>query len=400
MESGGVHAVSTGEESHHTLRSYTVSILILAGACGLALSSAVLGQDSDAIHKLLTQRPLYSCEEFIFNAGQLIPRYYEQGERDSINLIISFVDSACGCTILDDAKVLLSIESGSFPLDWCDSTASGRLFNGSEFENCVPLSNSTHFPHLCGTPLNCRIGFAPVDSGFVTFLQNLNTRMLAQVDTNTVACLVCHYYAGDIVYNARRLSHRDFAGTRIQDAYDRAVKSSLQEAYRLRLHYALVSGLWVPLGSNRILGDKIEIGGQFGIRWHRFGLDLTLAGRFLKAREPYVVKYQGSLRTTDHFSAVYSGVGPTFELFNSRKFQSELFSDVGYTDFDVIDSGRYSVTGTFGGSFRWFINKPVAQYLGLQIRYSIVKFDSGGGSDLSGNALSVDLILGWLSVVR
>jgi len=42
---------------------------------------------------------------------------------------------------------------------------------------------------------------------------------------------------------------------------------------------------------------------------------------------------------------------------------------------------------------RFFYNKKQTQFFGLQVRHNFVSYD-GGGSDLSGNTLSLNLIYG------
>jgi hypothetical protein len=76
---------------------------------------------------------------------------------------------------------------------------------------------------------------------------------------------------------------------------------------------------------------------------------------------------------------------------------------MGFDGFDAIetDDNRNAKTiGSFnlnlGFAFRHFLKKHDSKYLGIEMRYNWVNYATGGGSDLSGNTITLRLMYGLL----
>jgi hypothetical protein len=133
--------------------------------------------------------------------------------------------------------------------------------------------------------------------------------------------------------------------------------------------------------------------------------DLTLLLRFTKAREKYVYRQDGVFDTTDHFFGGYIGLDIGYELFTAGSSQFELLGGIGYDGFDTKNTDNNNQDGHSIGSLnlnigfrhKLFVNKYRDWYVGVQGRYNIVKYGTDGGSDLSGNTFSIQLVIGRIN---
>ena len=181
------------------------------------------------------------------------------------------------------------------------------------------------------------------------------------------------------------------------------IDSLLNRRADFATNWSLNAGTWVANGNLELFGIKPEVGGQAGLRFRRVGCDLTALFRFLDSDERYRVRHKDSLIETDNFFSVYLGVDPVYRVFSSDRTAFELFGGLGYDGIMALtadqaneDHADYlnSFSVSAGLSWRWFYNSRRTRYIGLQARYNIVNHHTGGGTDLSGNSVSVNLIWG------
>lgn len=157
------------------IRRMTVSLM-----AALLLASAVSAQGDSTLFKLLTKDRVTDCPTYILNAKRLIPGYYETGQLDSIDVVLNFLDSACGdCVVeFEPLKKLLRIDAGSFNDPLCDQSFINEIL-GQRYYNGYDLDYM--FSGFYRSAV-CEPG-AEAYSGFVQSL----ARHLADV-TDTLAC--------------------------------------------------------------------------------------------------------------------------------------------------------------------------------------------------------------------
>jgi hypothetical protein len=373
----------------------------------LALSQAnICGQteppddQSNPLFDQLTEHRSSRCSDFIYNAKLLIPRLHREGKLDSVGIVLDYVENACGKDSFWPLRDLLRVEAGTYPEDPCDSSFLNMILRQqwgrwSFFETIFcPPPWSSDLVALSDS----------VENQYEQFLDDLTDDLISSTDSNSVAHLAVRYYRGDRDYVIGRLRRDEFSGTCLQDAYWNEVNKVKHDMWEKRAHWAGNVGAWFPFDSASVLGPKVEMGGQLGRRWGRFGLDFTLLFRFLKTENEYSVMYKDSLHRTDDFFGGLIGAETTFELFRLGRGSLEMFGGIGYDGFDAYEDDSddkrsktiHSFNINFGLTPRLFINKVRDRYLGLQLRYNIVNYDTDGGSDLSGNTLSVNLVYGYM----
>jgi hypothetical protein len=366
----------------------------------LFLASAVSAQGDSTLFKLLTKDRVTDCPTYILNAKRLIPVYYESGKLDSINVVFGFLDSACGSCVneFDPLKRLLEIDAGTFNDPLCNQSfineiLGQRYYYGYDLDY---MFSGVYRSAVCD----------PGAGAYDGFVQSLARGMAEATDTLSIAHVYCLYLLGEDQDILERLKRGEYAGTCLGRAYQSRLDSLANQLKTGHLiHWAVGMGVWSPQSAADRLGNKIEMVARWGFHKHRFLADLVGSIRFLKPAEPYEVGVDGKAKITNSFLGGYFGVETGYECIRWKRFAIDLHGGIGYDGIDCFDSDHYSHykesvnSGNLnlGVTPRVFINKTRTKYLGLQCKYNWVKYRTGGGSDLSGNTISVNLLYGSLS---
>jgi hypothetical protein len=176
-----------------------------------------------------------------------------------------------------------------------------------------------------------------------------------------------------------------------------------------RLNMAVSTGVWLPNGNLSTLGVHPTFGVHFGARSLRHEIDLTLQIRYLNSANTYAVKRDGHLDSTDYYFGGYIGLDYTYYLVSKKRYDIGFLLGMGWDGFDFApapydyyyyDYPYYntshvtisSFNANAGLRFNYYINHSF--YIGLQGRYNAIQYSTNGGSNLSGDAVSIDLIFG------
>lgn len=348
-------------------------------------------EDTTAIEKLLTAVRSKDCEDYILNARKLIPRYHSQGKFDSITSVIDYIAVRCPCDYFRPYRLLRQIQTGKLASDWCDTIFVQEMFLESEYY-CFDLA------FLCGSAVTS-------DSDYASFINRFASEMKYDEDAPSVARAIATYYADGRGTLLEKLAAYSYPGSCLQVFYDAKIDSLVQRRRDFATDLSASAGLWIPTGNLATLGPKPEIGAQAGLRNRRFGADLTFLFRFTGASHLYVVRYRDSLHATDNFQSFYAGVNPVLRVYSSWTKSFEIFGGIGWDGIMVltandIHEGSEHYLNSFsvnaGMTMRWFYNVRRTRFFGVQARYNFVDFDTDGGTDLSGNSISINLIWGWM----
>lgn len=170
---------------------------------------------------------------------------------------------------------------------------------------------------------------------------------------------------------------------------------------------AVMMGWWFPTDHLRqVLGSHPSVGVQLGYRTPRNEYDITWNVRFLyPTPRPYTFVRQDSVYTSSYYDGGYIG----FEY--SRYFVHKKHIDLGYTAgiaydyFSVADgwSDHHRATNieplnvgsfdlNYGLRFKYFLHCKA--FIGLTAKYHLIHYNNDGGTDLTGNAYTLDLLFG------
>ncbi|HOD67106.1 MAG TPA: hypothetical protein PK186_07445 [candidate division Zixibacteria bacterium] len=337
---------------------------------------------------------LAHCWDLERNARRVIPRLYWDGKTDSLRLVVAGVREKCPQASFDNLVVLLSIDDGTYDECLCDSEMIAEIWWG--FSRYGAVRYPSYNEHLLS-----QIPAVREWSEFTAqYIDDLKTR----VDSNSTAFVQLQYYVDNVRYILRRLARSELPGTCLQDTYTSSIEALLQTRYRRRVHVYGRTGIWIPVGGNKVLGNKLEVGGQFAVRDNRWECGLDFAARFLGESEPYRVRAGGEIRQTKEFLGLFVGCSTAYEVIRARRWSADVFATVGFDGIRAVSrTGRNEAEWInspalgLGFTHRVCFDRGCTRYLGLQWRCTIVDYVTHGGSDLSGNALSLSLVWGAMS---
>lgn len=239
---------------------------------------------------------------------------------------------------------------------------------------------------------------------YFDFLKSLAQSQAARQDLPHFEHLTALYLAGqtDSLLSAYRRG--EFPERPSQADY----LNRLDAARRLvEFHYGFFAGAWMPMDNLSMLGTHPEMGFLMGLQFDRFIMDFTFAIKFIKSAEEYQFVKNDSTYTTDNFFGVTLGGDFGYRLVKTPKSEIQLIGGIAYDNFTVVpydnETDTESITAdalnlNMGFNYRYFFQGDM--YLGLRLRYNALNYNSHGGSDLSGDAISLGLTFGWAGNVH
>ena len=327
------------------------------------------------------------CRDLFLNAIDVIPDLYKKQELDSLQKAIDIWKTYCGdITQVKYVQMLLDIERSTYSVTVTGSDLIPLLTTYAQ-----AYSNSVKYAAYYGEQSR----FYKMTAGWA--------KLLLQKDSLTeTEKFICNVFAGNITQpvNTIKEHKNDY------DSLSTMVNEDLvQQKKRGNVELTFISGVWVPTGHASLLGVHPSIGFQFGGRHNRHQVDFTMQFRFLKSAGTYSVKRSNNLYDLDYYLGGYLGIDYNYYFINHTKTDFGIIAGAGYDGFDIANSDNnhsndylkpLSISSfNFNTGLRFnYIFKPTF-YIGLQARYHFIHYNNSGGSNLSGNDFSVDLILGF-----
>jgi hypothetical protein len=170
---------------------------------------------------------------------------------------------------------------------------------------------------------------------------------------------------------------------------------------------SVLVGWWFPTGRlKNVLGSHPSVGVQLGGRNKLNEYDITWTFRFIHPTpQDYHFVRNDSLFTSSYYDGGYVGFEYTRYLLSRKRFEFGYTTGIGYDYFSVIDGFHgsnpdISMNPINVGSFNWnnglrfkyFLRRN--GFLGLTVKYNLINYANQGGTDLGGNAFTVDLSYG------
>ncbi|MEZ5359530.1 MAG: hypothetical protein R3F48_11990 [Candidatus Zixiibacteriota bacterium] len=371
----------------------------------LVLSTIAIANDpadDSSMEGLLSREKYYKCDDFQYNATLLIPGLYEAGEIDSIYMILDFIEEECNKKFnWTSTRMLLDMERGSFTEDVYDSTILDDLIGFRYF-----------FEKAKEDPDRYEDGFFYREAGIADrkyriFLQALAEKVYDTYQPGTLEHLWAGFLKGDFHYFYREIKEPRYDGSDIQRYYLEVMNKITRQHRGQGTNYAGSIGMWIPHGSNELLGNKTQFGFFWGYKIGIVQLDMSLAISAAKTKSIYTYYDDGLEFTTNDLLHVYCGLDIGYELLTTGNNQFELLGGIGYdglsgdkeNTYGEVDDAHFinSLNVNLGFRYKLFVSKYHDWYVGVQTRYNVIDFDSEGGSDLSGNAVTLEFIVGRLS---
>ncbi|HXL55894.1 MAG TPA: hypothetical protein VN958_06545, partial [Chitinophagaceae bacterium] len=213
---------------------------------------------------------------------------------------------------------------------------------------------------------------------------------------------ICKVFIGDITDPLKEIKQNK---EKYPELSDLVQKNFTIQRKGFRSNYSFTSGIWLPSNNLSIVGNHPSFGLQLGGRGTHHGVDITMQFRFLKSANLYTVKRNNTLYKRDHFFGGYIGLDYTFYFISKTKFDLGWMAGAGYDGFDIANSSDENHNNNYlkplsissfnantGVRFNYYFNPSF--YLGLQSRYNWINYANSGGTNLNGDAISIDLIIG------
>ncbi len=334
------------------------------------------------------------CTDISQNSCVLIQQLVESNKLDSVQVVLNYWKDHCGMnTSIRIMQEMLSI-----------ATSGHSLADSTWLQNFNYLMHPrTNFYRWYG-----RYSYREnPDPSLIQDTEKLLTQLADQrTDLSELdRCFVDFH----MEYNKSlfvKLSENKFSGTTIQDQYNNIV-NQFKDAPLFRQEF--FSGIWIPDGNATKLGLHPVIGVKFGAVLKRWSHDLVGNVKFGNTTNPYSVFKNDSLFTTNHFTGGYIGYQCGFSFIRREKVNLSFNLGTGYDGFSTAEKlntdneeednssttvGVNSYNLNSGLSFRY--NWNAFGYLGMDVLYNVVHYNTRGGSNLSGNVLELRLTLGGL----
>lgn len=327
------------------------------------------------------------CKDVFLNAIDLIPKLYKEKALDSVQKALDIWKNSCGnIAEIKYTEILLSVERSTF--------------NNSKPDSClVALLTTYSYAYKNFSRYNAYYGST---SSYYKLSSTWAKLLLERPGLSVTEKFVCNVFAGNIHEPEKEIRQHTEEYTALYDLLHEDLANQKKGG---SAEYTVVTGLWSPTGNAAILGVHPSVGMQFGGRFDRHQVDFTIQFRFIKSAGIYTVKRNNTLYDLDHYFGGYIGLDYNYYFINNIKTDLGIIAGIGYDGFDIANSQENnendylkplsipSLNLNTGLRFNYIFNP--AFYLGLQGRYNFINYGTKGGSNLNGDAFSLDLIFGF-----
>lgn len=342
-----------------------------------------------SLSQTLEQRLLQSkpdCNEIFTNAMDVLPALKANGRFDSIAFVIDFLESHCGKTReAFDLKVLLAIQTEFFRIE--DFYDSASIYNLQVRATAYNLATNGNYP------------LQQVELKYYRFTSHWAKELLLSKTSGIDQLLVLKTLAGEEKFPTAIITNNQLAYPYLYSLLENAKRLARKQPF---VYNSFTVGYWVPTNNLSILGPHPTIGVQVGGHTAKYDLALTLQFKFLPAAHPYQVFRQFTLYDLDHFFGGYIGLDYTRILLKSNVVELGFLGGIGYDGFDIrggenLDYLKPLSINSLNVNTGLRINflYSLKGFIGLQGRYNLIDYRNKGGTNLRGDAVSIDLVFGF-----
>jgi hypothetical protein len=241
------------------------------------------------------------------------------------------------------------------------------------------------------------------------FIQSWARELLARPYLDNDDLYICRTLAGNVSDPKATLQADQQVAPRIAQqqkdlaAYNNAVFTTRRNGYRGTA--AISVGWWSPTSRLQALGSHPAVGLLLGWRNDMNEYDLNWNIRFgYPTPQTYTFLRRDTLYSTNYYDGGYVGFEYTRYLLHRKYLDIGLTSGIGYDYFSVADGwsnhadnpGLPLNVGSFdfnnGIRLKYFFKRKA--YIGLTAKYHLIHYDNSGGTNLDGNAYTLDLSFG------
>lgn len=345
---------------------------------------------------------IYRSQQVFIDCAGALPRLYDRRDFDSISIFIQQrIKTSPGFqSDLYALRILWQIQQHRFSPE---SARDAFLYYGLDDyvrDAAASQSEDGYIGMFATQDFDPRPAYQQEYATLARWAEDLiETRRLSNEES-----FLCRTFAGDFEHPRATARSDKTAWWQINQMFD-ASMISRRKAGSLNLYTG--GGIWMPRGRLAFLGDHPSITaiGAGKKYWHS-EWDFTLAFRFINTPQPYTVLRRDSVYSVNNFFGGAIGFDYTRYLLHVKGHEAGLLAGVAFEGFDVNDN--YNDTPSkgpppplsintlnlnLGGRINFYTDPK--HYIGIIGRYNFVWYSNPGGTPLDGNAITLDLIVGF-----
>ena len=347
----------------------------------LLFSAGTYAQVTD-VEQLMTRHYL-TCWDIEYNVNYLIPEFYEKNQPDTLRAITQFWEERCGTSEpLTRCKILLAIDQNRFDENIYDNTilADLAIFQKTNpYEHEIPLIDRRNYLELVNLNL---------------FLENLANKLLRVNDLTPLETFFLKIYSRAPSYSVDTLQSTKFNGTNIQRYYQAITKNKKNT---VKKNIAFLGGIWIPQEHLSVLGTHPSIGLRYSMTYKKLLFNATLCFKFINSPNDYLVVEDGVTYKTNHFLGSYIGLDMGYRIFTVDKNSFSLLGGIAYDGFDTSNKNENDADHTpsigtlnLNAGFGYEFTLKSHNVVGIETKYNFLNFKNPGGTDLSGNVITIN----------
>lgn len=354
------------------------------------LAFAAYGQSPD-VEGLMT-RHYPTCQDITYNVQFLIPEYVNKASADTLDAILTYWENHCGQSeALTRCRILLAIDRGNFSENLYDQSIMTELNN---YKNMVNARANAYMD---------KEGRYWRYTNFLTdrldqFTVQWAIKLLQRENVPPLEMFFLRVYSNNFDSAFEMLQSPAFNGTKLQQ-YDALQKK--QQKMSPSVISEFLAGVWIPQENLKLVGVHPQIGYRLGLEVNRFNAGLILGLKFLNSPNAFQVVKNDSVWNTRHFFGGILGLDMGYDLIRPGKNHLRVLGGMAYDGFDVLSENTgnsdtkitktlNSLNVNVGLGYAWQFNQT--NCIGIECKYNLVKYKNTGGTDLTGNVWSVNLV--------
>jgi len=377
----------------------------------ILLSLSLLAACPNSYAQKLSPVQSFPQARFIITAPVLVPQLVQERKWEQLdNFLENWRRSgASSDELIFSISVLSAIENKMFTVAQlpCDGF---RFLDDYAWESKMAEESPASFSYSIRLPGRHWYDASGDARKLLLFIQAWARRLMVSWAAGSTELFICQVMAGEIRYPTSDLIRNKGSYTELNN-FRLNLESYYDRSYSIRREgrlftVGLTAGIWSPTRNLQTLGTHPSIGMFFGGRHKMNEYDIVMAFRFLHPTpRGYTFVRGDTAYNTHYYDGGYIGLDYTRYIFHTGRLELGLTSAAGYDWFDVIDGFKddYSIAHLepfnegsfdFSNGFRVKYYSRRGTFVGLAAKYHLIHYSNEGGTDLSGNAFTIDLVWG------
>lgn len=364
----------------------------------ILISMLSFGQTFDS---LMTGKQV-DCSDISYNSGLYFIRYMDENKTDSAVSLIKYWESKCGMREpLFRAKVLLALKRNEFNDSLFTEGTLNNIFNYQNRMAMIKYSNYYSYDDY-----KSYYGFIPPGQEFDKYTQSLARTLKKNYKPETIEYLLAEFYGDNCDTILSKMQTKTYSESGLAKDYEKSVE---RYANMSEMHMSWITGIWIPTGELKKLGNHPELGFQMGAKHKKMNYDITLTFKFLNASNEYYgrhTKTSDTLELTNHFFGGHIGFDVGRDIYAKNSHELQLTGGIAFDGFDVFEGNvnkdieaesTWTYNLNFGLGYRYYVTN--AFYLGLRAKYNIVDYSLNNVVDFTGNPITIQFVIGGVNNV-